>query len=107
MFPIRDTERSDTRPVVTILIILLNVLAFVYEYSLDPNQRELFIHSYGLVPDQFQFANIFTSMFLHGGLMHIAGNMWFLWIFGDNIEDTLGHGKYLLFYLACGMAAGL
>jgi len=107
MFPIRDTERSYSRPVVTILIILLNVLAFLYEYSLDPGQRELFIHSYGLVPDEFRMQNVFTSMFLHAGLMHILGNMWFLWIFGDNIEDTLGHGKYLLFYLACGLAAGL
>ena len=107
MFPLRDTEPSYTRPIVTILIILLNVAAFVYEYSLDPNQRELFIHSYGLVPDQFRFANIFTSMFLHGVFMHILGNMGFLWIIGDNIEDTLGHGKYLFFYLACGIAAGL
>ncbi len=107
MFPIRDTEPSYSRPVVTILIILVNVLAFIYEYTLDPNQRELFIHSYGLVPDQFRFASIFTSMFLHGGVMHILGNMWFLWIFGDNIEDTLGHAKYLFFYLACGVAAGM
>jgi membrane associated rhomboid family serine protease len=107
MFPIRDTEPSYSRPVVTILIILLNVLVFFYEYSLDPGQRELFIQSYGLVPDRFSFANVMTSMFLHGGWMHIIGNMWFLWIFGDNIEDTLGHGKYLFFYLACGVVAGL
>ncbi len=59
------------------------------------------------MPDHFAVANIFTSMFLHGGWLHVLGNMWFLWIFGDNVEDILGHGKFLLFYLLCGMAAAL
>jgi len=106
MFPIRDTEPSYSRPVVTVLIIVVNVLVFLYEYSLGPSQ-ELFIRSWGLVPDEFSYSRLFTSMFLHGGWMHIIGNMWFLWIFGDNIEDTLGHSKFLLFYLACGVAAGM
>ena len=62
---------------------------------------------YGLRPAYFHFENVLTSMFLHGGWMHVLGNMWFLWIFGDNIEDILGHGKYLLFYLLCGVAAAM
>jgi membrane associated rhomboid family serine protease len=107
MFPIRDTQPSYSKPVVTILIILLNVLVFLFTISLDPWTRNAFVATYGLVPQQFSFANLITSMFLHGGWMHLLGNMWFLWIFGDNVEDILGHGKYLVFYLACGAAAGL
>ncbi len=106
MFPIRDTERSYSRPVVTIVIILINVLVFLYEYF-GPLDSQQFIRQYGLIPDRFNIENVFTSMFLHGGIMHILGNMWFLWIFGDNVEDTLGHAKYLVFYLACGFVAGM
>jgi membrane associated rhomboid family serine protease len=93
--------------VVTILLIVVNILVFLFEFSLDPETQNGFIAAYGLIPDQFHFSNIVTSMFLHGGWMHVLGNMWFLWIFGDNIEDILGHGKYLLFYLLCGAAAAL
>jgi membrane associated rhomboid family serine protease len=107
MFPLRDTEPSYSKPVVTTILIVINLLIFLFEFSLDPYYRNLFIARYGMVPDEFTFRALFTSMFLHGGWMHVLGNMWFLWIFGDNVEDTLGHGKYLLFYLACGMAAGL
>jgi membrane associated rhomboid family serine protease len=107
MFPIRDTQPSYTKPVVTILIILVNVLVFLFEISLDPWTRNAFIATYGLVPEHFRISNVLTSMFLHGGWMHLLGNMWFLWIFGDNIEDILGHGKYLLFYLGCGITAAL
>ena len=107
MFPIRDTQPSDSRPVVTILIIVLNVLAFLYEFSLDDNSRNYFIANYGLIPDRLHASALLTSMFLHGGWMHIIGNMWFLWIFGDNVEDVMGHGKYLIFYLLCGIAAGM
>src|SRR5207253_2743102 len=64
-----------------------------------------FVASFALIPEHFRLLNIVTSMFLHGGWMHVLGNMWFLWIFGDNIEDILGHGKYLIFYLLCGVAA--
>src|SRR4051794_6367078 len=105
MFPIRDTQPSYSRPVVTVLLIVINVLVFLYEVSLDPYTRNDFINFYGLVPDQFSFQSMITSMFLHGGWMHLLGNMWFLWIFGDNIEDILGSAKYLVFYLLCGMAA--
>src|SRR5579871_5461560 len=107
MFPLRDTQPSYSKPVVTVLIIVINLLVFLYEASLDPYTQNAFIATYGLVPDHFQYANILTSMFLHGGWMHVLGNMWFLWIFGDNIEDILGHGKYLLFYLMCGVAAAV
>ncbi len=107
MFPIRDTQPSYSRPVVTILIIVVNVLAFLYEFSLDDYSRNYFIANYGLIPDHFHASAVLTSMFLHGGWLHIIGNMWFLWIFGDNVEDVLGHGKYLVFYLLCGVAAGM
>jgi membrane associated rhomboid family serine protease len=107
MFPLRDTQPSYTKPLVTIVIIVVNILVFLLEFSLDESSRNLFIATYGLTPDRFHVQNILTSMFVHGGWMHVLGNMWFLWIFGDNIEDILGHGKYLVFYLLCGTAAAL
>ncbi len=107
MFPLRDTQPSYSKPVVTIVLIIINILVFLFEFSLDDYSRNTFIALYGLTPDNFHFTNILTSMFLHGGWLHVLGNMWFLWIFGDNIEDILGHGKYLLFYLACGIAAAM
>jgi len=107
MFPIRDTQPSYSKPVVTICLIVVNVLIFLYEAALDPFSQNAFIATFGLVPDNFHWANVLTSMFLHGGWLHVLSNMWFLWIFGDNIEDILGHGKYILFYLLCGVAAAL
>ena len=107
MFPLRDTQPSYSKPVVTVVLIVINILVFLFEFSLDPYSENALIFTYGLVPDQFHWANVFTSMFLHGGWMHVLGNMWFLWIFGDNIEDILGHGKFLLFYLLCGVAAAM
>jgi len=107
MFPIRDTQPSYSKPVVTVCLIVVNILVFLYEAALDPFSMNEFIASFGLVPDHFRFANVLTSMFLHGGWFHVLGNMWFLWIFGDNVEDILGHVKYLLFYLLCGVAAAL
>jgi membrane associated rhomboid family serine protease len=107
MFPLKDTQPSYTRPVVTIAIIVVNILVFLFEFSLGARARNILIETYGLVPDQFRLSSVFTSMFLHGGWMHVLGNMWFLWIFGDNVEDLLGHAKYLLFYLLCGVAAAL
>lgn len=107
MFPIRDTQPSYSKPVVTVLIIVANLLVFLFEFSLDPYTLNEFIAQYGLVPDQFHVSAIFTSMFIHGGWLHVLGNMWFLWIFGDNIEDIMGHEKYLLFYLTCGVVAAL
>ena len=89
------------------LLIVINILVFLFEISLDPYSRNEFIAIYGLAPDHFALQSVLTSMFLHGGWMHLLGNMWFLWIFGDNIEDILGSAKYLLFYLLCGAAAAM
>ena len=107
MFPLRDTQPSYSKPIVTVALIVINILVFLFEFSLDPYSKNAFIGTFGLVPDRFHFANVLTSMFLHGGWMHVLGNMWFLWIFGDNIEYILGHGKYLLFYLLCGVGAAM
>jgi membrane associated rhomboid family serine protease len=105
MIPLRDTQPSYSTPVVTVAIIVLNVLAFLYEFSMDSYELNFFIAHYGFIPARFQWTDLLTSIFLHGGWLHLLGNMWFLWIFGDNIEDILGHSRYLLFYLLCGVAA--
>ncbi len=107
MIPLRDTQPSYSRPVMTVAIIVMNVLVFLFEISLDPFSRNHFLMEYGVTPDRFHYSALFTSMFLHGGWMHLIGNMWFLWIYGDNIEDILGSWKFLLFYLLAGVAAGL
>jgi membrane associated rhomboid family serine protease len=107
MIPLRDSQPSRTVPAVTVLLIALNVAVFFHEAWLDDFSRNHFIHRYGVVPDSFRWPTLFSSMFLHGGWMHLIGNMWFLWIFGDNVEDVLGKWRYTLFYLASGVAAGL
>src|SRR3984893_14355916 len=107
MFPLRDTLPSYSKPVVTVFLIAINILVFLFEASLDPYMLNAFIAQYGLVPANFHYSAILTSMFTHGGWLPVLGNMWFLWIFGDNIEDILGHEKYLLFYLLCGVAAAM
>ena len=105
MIPLRDTQPSYTFPFVTVAIIVLNVLAFLYEFMMDPYELNFFIAHYGVIPTRFQWMDVLTSIFLHGGWMHLIGNMWFLWIYGDNVEDILGHSQYLIFYLLCGLAA--
>ncbi|HWB99035.1 MAG TPA: rhomboid family intramembrane serine protease [Bryobacteraceae bacterium] len=105
MFPLRDTQRSRSFPILTILLIAVNFSLFLFELSLGPYLRDRFLAAYGLVPYRASLFTMFTSMFLHGGWMHVLGNVWFLWVFGDNVEDALGHSRYLLFYLTCGMAA--
>lgn len=107
MIPLRDTQPSHSTPFVTIAIIVINAMVFLHQVSLDSYELNHFIGRYAVVPDRLQYADLLTSMFLHGGWMHLIGNMWFLWIYGDNVEDVLGHGKYLLFYLLCGVAAAL
>jgi membrane associated rhomboid family serine protease len=107
MIPLRDSQPSYSKPVVTIALIVANVLAFFFELSLDPFSRNHLLAAYGVIPGQLQISSLVTSMFLHGGWMHLIGNMWFLWIYGDNVEDILGRARYLFFYLACGIAAGL
>lgn len=113
MIPIRDTIRSRRFPLVNWLIILTNAAAFYYELRIDPSGVNNFIGTWGLVPAQFWaepqivWVTIFTSMFLHGGWFHIVSNMWILFIFGDNVEDRMGSGNYLVFYLLSGVAAAL
>ena len=86
----------------------MNLLVFLFEFSLDPYTLNAFIAHYGLIdPRYFHVSAIFTSMFLHGGWLHVLGNMWFLWIFGDNIEDFWATRSTSLFYLLCGIAAAL
>jgi membrane associated rhomboid family serine protease len=106
MIPLRDIIPSRTTPYVTISLISLNVLVFLYELSLG-RAVDAFTLYWGLVPAAFSWVTVFTSMFLHGGLLHVAGNMLYLWIFGDNVEDRMGHGRFLVFYLLCGVAAAL
>lgn len=106
MIPLRDVIPSRTTPYVTVTLIVLNGLIFAYQFLLGPGVQE-FIYVFGLVPAEFSWPTVFTSMFLHGGLMHAGGNMLYLWIFGDNVEDRMGHGRFVAFYLLCGVAAAL
>jgi membrane associated rhomboid family serine protease len=106
MIPLRDTIPSGRVPIFNYLIIAANVVVFVYEASLSDRQAAALIMHWGLSPVHFRFGNLVTSMFLHGGLFHLLGNMLFLYIFGDNVEDRLGHLRYIVFYLLCGVAAG-
>jgi membrane associated rhomboid family serine protease len=105
MIPIRDVIPSRTTPVVTVSLIALNVLVFVFQSLLSDRGLHLFFSNFALIPADFSVVTVFTAMFLHAGLAHLAGNMLFLWIFGDNIEDRLGHGRFVWFYLICGFAA--
>jgi membrane associated rhomboid family serine protease len=121
MIPIRDDVPNTTTPWVNYFLIALNTLVFLFEVALAPNARNEFIYQFGVVPShttawiagahripmEAAFLPLLTSMFLHGGWFHIIGNMWFLWIFGDNVEDHLGHGRYLLMYLLSGVAGSL
>jgi len=118
MIPFRDNIPSRSFPIITIAIILANVFVFLYELGLGRSLQP-FIMQYGVVPaavfrwpqSDLPFASValpfLTSMFLHGGWLHLIGNMWYLWIFGDNVEDRLGHFAYLIFYLLCGLGAGI
>jgi len=107
MFPISDVIPSRTTPFVTVALIGLNAIAFLFELTLSEPDLRLFVQSFGVVPAHFSWVSVLTSMFLHGGWLHFLGNMLYLWIFGDNVEDRLGHGLYLVFYLFCGTAAAL
>ncbi|MFQ5574229.1 MAG: rhomboid family intramembrane serine protease [Terriglobia bacterium] len=121
MFPLRDENPTEIFPFVTIGLIALNVLIFIYQWSLGPaGLDEQFILTYSLIPyevvngvniqpvgESNVYSTLLTSMFLHGGIVHILGNMWYLWIFGNNVEDSLGHGRFLLFYLLAGLGGSL
>jgi len=105
MIPLRDVIPSRTFPFVTITIIVINALAWFLELSMDPRDLNRFLYMYGVVPGDFHPVTLVTSMILHGSWSHVIGNMWYLWIFGDNVEDRCGHGRFAVFYLLCGFAA--
>ena len=107
LLPLHDSQRSTTTPIVTYGLIAVNVFVFLFQLSLDPFSVNDFIFAFGFIPQHFTLLSIVTSLFLHSGWMHLISNMVFLWIFGDNVEDILGHWKFLLFYLLCGVAAAL
>ena len=114
MFPLKDDNPTETQPIVTITLIVICILIFLYQFSLTYAENTFIINSYGMKPQNLllypNFSNyltILSSMFLHGGFMHLIGNMLFLWIYGNNIEDAMGHIKFLFFYLFCGLAAAL
>jgi membrane associated rhomboid family serine protease len=124
MFPINDDNPTRITPYVTFGLITVNILIFLYELTLPERGLTQFFYQWAIVPFQFtgvltgnpqpilpveppEALTFITSQFLHGGFLHVAGNMLFLWIFGNNVEDQLGHVKFLLFYLACGVLAGL
>ncbi len=121
MIPLRDTIPHRHAPVMTWALIAINVVVFLYELSLPPEDLERFIYLFGIVPARYSHPEwahwvglrvdyywpFLTCMFLHGGWAHIIGNMWSLWIFGDNVEDVMGPWRFLIFYLLTGIAAGL
>jgi membrane associated rhomboid family serine protease len=107
MIPLRDVIPSRTTPGVTITLIVLNVMVYVFQLMLTAPSQDAFLIGFGLIPAYFSLVNVFTSMFVHGGFAHLAGNMLFLWIFGDNVEDRMGHRRFLAFYLLCGLAAAM
>jgi membrane associated rhomboid family serine protease len=107
VIPLRDVIPSRTTPYITITIIALNGLAWLFELSLPHDVLNDFLTVYGVVPASFSAPTLITSMFLHGSWSHVLGNMWYLWIFGDNVEDRFGHGRFIVFYLLCGFAAAL
>jgi membrane associated rhomboid family serine protease len=119
MFPLRDDNPTTIFPFLTILLIAVNVLVFMYQLSLGPKGEEVFVYQYGAIPAVLfgtqqlpasivtipPYLSLVTSMFLHGGFMHLIGNMLYLWIFGNNIEEAMGRVRFLLFYLLTGLAA--
>src|SRR5262245_6892122 len=107
MIPLRDVIPSRTTPYITVTIIVLNAIAWFYEVSLPSDVLDVFTHVYGVVPIDFSAPTLISSMFLHGSWSHVIVNMWYLWIFGDNVEDRLGHGRFIVFYLLCGIAAAV
>jgi membrane associated rhomboid family serine protease len=107
MIPIRDVIPSRTRPFVTVGFIALNALVFLFQQTLSDQQLRQFVYLFALVPAEFSGVNVFTSMFVHGGWLHFLGNMLYLWVFGDNVEDRLGHLRFGAFYLLCGVAAAM
>jgi membrane associated rhomboid family serine protease len=109
MIPLRSTERIYAAAVVTASLIGVNTIIFLYQATLSPNELNHLVSQWGIVPDRIQqnLPSLFTSMFLHGGWMHLIGNMLYLWVFGRNIEDLIGGGRFLTLYLLCGLVAAV
>lgn len=115
MIPLRDSTPSRHFPLVTVFIIAINLCIFYYQTTLNPQDMESLLYTFGLVPRNYQhgllplfaYLPFISSTFLHGSWMHVIGNMWILWLFGDNVEDRMGKGKFLLFYLLMGVLAGI
>jgi membrane associated rhomboid family serine protease len=107
MFPISDVIPSRTRPVVTVGLIAINALGFLYQLQLSDLALQQLVFEYGVIPARLSYADAVSSLFLHADFLHFAGNMVFLWIFGDNVEDRLGHGAFLLFYIGSGVLAAV
>ncbi len=107
MLPLWDSEPRASRPYLTQALIAINAAVFGYELWLDEFSLSHLLATWGTVPRHFLPHTLLTAMFLHGGWMHLISNLWFLWVFGDNIEDTLGRVRYLALYLACGITGGL
>ncbi len=115
MIPLRDTIRSQHFPLVTVLLIVVNLLIFAYEVSLGEYGMNDLVYIFGLVPAYYHIYQVslldylpfITSTFLHGSWMHVIGNMWILWLFGDNVEDKMGKARFLGFYLLCGIIASI
>jgi len=107
MIPLRDVIPSRSTPYITVTLIVLNAVAWLYELTIPGDLRPVFLQLYGVVPADFSTPTLVSSMFLHGSWSHFIGNMWYLWIFGDNVEDRVGHGRFIAFYLLCGIVAAL
>ncbi|WP_022670095.1 rhomboid family intramembrane serine protease [Hippea alviniae] len=115
MIPLKDDNPSSSRPIINYLLIAVNIIVFMHEISLPYKERSVFLLNHAFIPSMMfvyhdffhSIVRMFESMFLHGGFLHIGGNMLFLWIFGDNVEDRLGHVNYLFFYLAGGFLSFL
>jgi membrane associated rhomboid family serine protease len=101
MIPLRDVIPSRSTPYITVTLIVMNAAAWAYELTIPGDVLPVFLQLYGVVPADF------SSMFLHGSWSHFVGNMWYLWIFGDNVEDRMGHARFVAFYLLCGIVAAL
>ncbi len=121
MIPLKDDNPTTIQPVLCISFIAINILVFLYQFSLGPQLGQAFVYQYGAIPvvlfggEQLPaelgavppVMSLMTSMFLHGGFMHLAGNMLYLWIFGNNIEDVMGHRRFIVFYVLCGFIAAM
>ena len=107
MIPLRDVIPSRSTPYITVTLIVLNAVAWLYELTIPGDLRPVFLQLYGVVPADFSAPTLVSSMFLHGSWSHFIGNMWYLWIFGDNVEDRVGHGRFIAFYLLCGIGAAI